>query len=69
MDATEDKPAILRKNPWDGVGMPAEDKNRTIYTPSFAFDWQHQWHWDDAINKLKMPAPAMPAATVQVTPG
>ena len=53
MDATEDKPLILRTHPWDGVGMPAEDKNRTICTPSFAFDWEHQWHWDEAIEKLK----------------
>ena len=42
MDATEDKPACLRAHAWDGVGDPAEDKTRTISTPTFAFDWEHE---------------------------
>tara|TARA_R100000951_G_scaffold114443_2_gene118768 strand:+ start:1287 stop:1874 length:588 start_codon:yes stop_codon:yes gene_type:complete len=62
LDATEDLPAILRKHKWDGVGMPAENKTRAIFTPSFAFDWQHEWHWDEAIAVLKEPY-------VKVTPG
>ena len=42
LDATEDKPHILRKHKWDGVGDPARDKSSVISTPSFAFDWEHE---------------------------
>jgi hypothetical protein len=68
MEATVTKPIWERKHKWDGVGDPTKEKNQLIATPSFAFDWQHQLAWDDAIAKLKMPPPAMPVATVQVTP-
>ena len=53
------KPVWDRKHPWDGVGEPAEDKNQIIATPTFAFDWEHQWHWDEAIKTLQMPQPAI----------
>ncbi len=65
MEATVSKPPWERKHRWDGVGEPAEDKNQTIATPSFAFDWQHELYWTDAIKTLKMPAPAVCATVVQ----
>lgn len=59
MDATVTKPVWDRKHPWDGVGDPAENKNQVIETPHFASDWQHEHHWDTAVQLLKMPAPAV----------
>lgn len=53
MNATVDKPVFDRKRPWDGVGEPAEDKNQVIATPSFAYDWEHQWMWTDAMDMLQ----------------
>lgn len=55
MNATVSKPPWDRKHKWDGVGDPAEDKKQTISTPSFAFDWQHEWHWTEAVRMLKEP--------------
>ena len=63
MGATQDKPAIIRKHKWDGVGDPALAKNQVISTPSFAFDYLHEWHWDEAIKTLKMPPPFVPPNT------
>lgn len=60
MAATQDKPLCLRKFAWDGVGDPAVDKIRVVSTPTFAFDWEHQHFWDEAIAMLKhngMPPP------------
>lgn len=53
MNATVDKPLFIRKHAWDSVGDPAEDKNQVIATPTFAFDWEHQWMWTDAIDILR----------------
>jgi|EP00966_Prymnesium_polylepis_P211986 hypothetical protein len=63
LDATTTKPIWERKHKWDGVGDPVKDKNQTIATPSFAFDWQHEWHWTQAIQQLKAPQ-VNPCATV-----
>lgn len=59
LEATVTKPPWQRKHKWDGVGDPVQDKNQVITTPSFAFDWQHEWHWTSAIQMLKMPPPVM----------
>ena len=53
MEATDIKPVWDRKKAWDGVGDPAQDKNQIIVTPSFAFDWEHQWMWSEAIEMLR----------------
>lgn len=65
MEATVTKPWWLRAHRWDGVGDPADNKNQVIYTPSFAFDWQHEHHWTEAIAALKTPMPATPPAKKQ----
>ena len=62
------KPVWERKHKWDGVGDPAEDKNQIIATPMFAFDWQHQVHWDEAIKTLQMPQPSHVRKVVVETP-
>ena len=53
MGATDTKPLSERKHKWDGVGDPAQDKQQTIATPTFAFDFMHEWHWTEAIKMLK----------------
>jgi hypothetical protein len=55
MHTTEDKPPCLRKHKWDGVGDPTNDKTRVIETPTFAYDWQHQHYWDQALEMLAAP--------------
>jgi len=43
------------------------DKVRTVKTPHFAFDWQHQHYWDDAIAIVKN-GTSPPGATPLVYP-
>ena len=52
-------PVWERKHRWDGVGDDLKDKNQIIATPTFAFDWEHQWHWDEAIKMLQAPASSL----------
>ena len=52
LNVTSDKPVALRKHAWDGVGEPARDHLRTIQTPNFAHDFQHEYYWDDAVAML-----------------
>ena len=67
MDATAPpKPQWERKHKWDGVGDPTEDKNQVIETPTFAFDWEHECHWDEAIKTLQLPQPVL--ETLQLPP-
>lgn len=57
MDATVTKPIWERKHPWDGVGESPENKTQVIETPSFAFDWEHNYHWDEAVKMLQAGVP------------
>ena len=65
MDTTVTKPIWERKHKWDGVGDPAQEKNQTIATPIFAFDFQHEWHWTEAIRMLKEGLPAVATPPVK----
>lgn len=70
MDATSTTPVWDRKRKWEGVGDPIEDKNMPIQTPSFAFDWQHEWNWTEAIKLLKeglQPPPESPVPVRMTT--
>jgi hypothetical protein len=65
MQATSTKPVWERKHKWDGVGDPVQDKVQVISTPSFAEDYQHQHHWDEAIDMLKLPEQVTPVRYAQ----
>ena len=41
----------------NGDPAPPAMRNLPVYTPSFAYDWQHQHYWQEAIQTLKMPSP------------
>lgn len=46
-------PPSVKKSKWDvGEQVPPDDKRFSVVAPSFAFDYQHQWHWVDAMRQL-----------------
>lgn len=52
--ATENtKMQVDRAHPWDGVGETASDRVQLIETPSFASEYQNNYHWDQAVQLLK----------------